>query len=570
MYLSSLRLWNFRKFGSNNDPINLEFPDLIVNFNPGLNALIGENDSGKSCIIDAIKIILDTHSSEWNKISDSDFHKNTSRLRIECRFDDFIVDEAKYFTEWLSMEGEGDKAKPFLRIMYDVTKNNDRVFPASVKAGMDEEGYTLNFAARELLKCTYLKPLRDAKNELMPRKGSRLSQILMGLEPFKNNKEKHYLINDVFNKFDVGINEYFTNKSIDNGNGKAIKVGLEKYLTNFFGDDKKPKFSINNKSLREILEILKLTLEDENLGLGSQNLLFMATEILNLNQVGRTCLNLGLIEELEAHLHPQAQLKIIQYLQNLAANSKIQLIITTHSPNIGSKLNLENLIICNGGKVFPMNVNSTKLEPKDYIFLEKFLDVTKSNLFFAKGVIFVEGWSEELLIPVLARGIGLDLTKKGVSIINVGGTAFLRYAKIFVRKDDKYPMDIPVAIITDKDKEITDVKATKYNYPPVKAFISPERTLEICLLKSSILGGQFKEIVNQVHKGTDGVEDFNAFVEDKLEKKTFNKTEVAYNLSHQLESYLQNEDKQKEINSQNSCDDTIYYLLEAIRYATGN
>jgi putative ATP-dependent endonuclease of OLD family len=54
MYISELKLWNFRKYGSDNS-FDLSKPDLLVPFNKGLNVLIGENDSGKTAIIDAIK-----------------------------------------------------------------------------------------------------------------------------------------------------------------------------------------------------------------------------------------------------------------------------------------------------------------------------------------------------------------------------------------------------------------------------------------------------------------------------------------------------------------------------------
>ena len=66
--------------------------------------------------------------------------------------------------------------------------------------------------------------------------------------------------------------------------------------------------------------------------------------------------------------------------------------------------------------------------------LERFLDSTKANLFFAKGVIFVEGDAENILMPVIAKIIGMPLEKYGVSIVNVGSLAFLRYANIFKRK----------------------------------------------------------------------------------------------------------------------------------------
>ena len=64
MYISSLKLWNFRKYGSPADVTEDTTPHLAVSFNKGLNVLIGENDSGKSAILDAIKLVLKTHAYE--------------------------------------------------------------------------------------------------------------------------------------------------------------------------------------------------------------------------------------------------------------------------------------------------------------------------------------------------------------------------------------------------------------------------------------------------------------------------------------------------------------------------
>lgn len=55
-----------------------------------MNILIGENDSGKSAIIDAIKLVLKTHAYEWIKVEESDFYSNGNQispiLRIEIEF----------------------------------------------------------------------------------------------------------------------------------------------------------------------------------------------------------------------------------------------------------------------------------------------------------------------------------------------------------------------------------------------------------------------------------------------------------------------------------------------------
>ena len=117
MYLKNIKLWNFRKFGDNGE-YDINKPNLSLNFTKGLNVLIGENDSGKTAIIDAIKIVLKTHAYEWIKIEHDDFFDNSNKFRIEILFEELNDDEAKHFTEWLTWNGTGENAQPTLKIFY--------------------------------------------------------------------------------------------------------------------------------------------------------------------------------------------------------------------------------------------------------------------------------------------------------------------------------------------------------------------------------------------------------------------------------------------------------------------
>ncbi len=123
-----------------------------------------------------------------------------------------------------------------------------------------------------------------------------------------------------------------------------------------------------------------------NLGLGSNNVLFMACELLLLG-AEEDSFPLLLIEEPEARLHPQRQLRLMQFLQKQAEEERengqqIQVIVTTHSPNLASAIKLANVVLLDSGKSSRLHANATKLDASDYRFLERFLDVTKTNLFF--------------------------------------------------------------------------------------------------------------------------------------------------------------------------------------------
>ncbi len=609
MFLSTLKLWCFRKFGSES-PFDIAAPNFTLQFTNGLNVIIGENDSGKTAIIDAIKLVLKTHSWEYIKVDNSDFYKDSERLRIEIILRGFLPEEAKNFTEWLAWEGEGAEAQPYLKLIYDVSRKGKLILPSDVKAGAENEGYLLNAEAREYLKCTFLKPLRDAENELVAKKNSRLSQILLGDTAFKEKGDDHELVK-VFNELNDEVIKYFKGepieiKDIDGRRnmvspqeGKAIKDKIDRYIQEFYSRSNESHFDVVTAGIKNILEKITLSLKgDANPGLGTLNRLFMAAELLHLNKSNWTGLRLGLIEELEAHLHPQAQMQVIEALQR---QTKIQLILTTHSPNLASKLKLEHLIICSNGKAFPMGPAYTKLDSDDYKFLEKFLDTTKANLFFAKGVILVEGWAEEILIPSIAKSIGIDLTEMGVSIVNVGNLAYQRYSSIFLRRQEP-AMNTPVSVVTDSDvREYNKNKDSEGNSiyvkrpsreysneleskirdlnskseANVKLFIAPSWTLEYSLFKSTSLSEKFVGIVKSIHPDSDWDNDFERELASKLIKRTLHKTEIAYALSNLIEedivAYKSGSIARRSINiDPDDTNDSINYLVKAIKYASSN
>lgn len=511
MIISELKIYNFRRFKSVDGA-----PGLKINFHKGLNALIGENDSGKTAVIDALKLVLLTQSNEYIRPVDEDFYKATngdacSEFKIDCTITEFTPNEAKNFIEYLTIKKNGTEVEYLLELHYRAWKEGHKIFQ-QLRVGDVDDGISIDGKARDLLKAVYLKPLRDAESEMSSGRSSRISQILLNHPVFKEKKEHKIL--DIFTEANKKIEDYFT----EDAEGKRILQTIRDNLESFNdrGQANNAELKTSNIQLKAILESLSLNAPELNPGLGELNLLFIAAELLLLKDDADGGMKLALIEELEAHLHPQAQLRLISYLQNEYNENDVQIIISTHSPILASKINLKNLILMKDGFGYDLAEGKTGLEKGDYLFLQRFLDSTKANLFFAKGIIMVEGDAENILIPVIADIIGYPLEKYGISIVNVGSTAFLRYSGIMVRRDGNI-IGIPVSVITDCDVRPYDVdpvtkekkfnekitesaqaekeKNEKYTSGSVRGFTSTRWTLEYCIAMSCLSDDFHKAIL---------------------------------------------------------------------------
>jgi len=461
MFLSNISVENFRCFGEGSERLELTL-------RKGLTALVGENDCGKSALIDALRFALGTTDQEWYRLEDSDFHTGADfpEIRIICRFEGLAGRDLRAFVEYLTHSTTPDGA-PCLIVNW-TAKNSGEIRKGrpyrriEVHAGKDAKGPTLPQEVRELLQATYLRPLRDAEQALSSGRGSRLAQVLRQAREIKAGEEHDEtkpLKDQNLSVSAIGklMHSLLQEQRVVTGTREEIDRRLADLTLQ--GDSLTSSIHVSGANakedvqLRELLEKLDLRLGgDGKRGLGSNNALFMACELLLLSQP-EDGLKLLLIEEPEAHLHAQRQLRVMKYLQEQAELRGIQVIVTTHSPNLASAVELQNMVMLRSARAFALASEHTLLDVSDYRFLQRFLDATKANLFFARGVLIVEGDAENILIPSLARLIGRDFTKHGVSIVNVGGVGLRRYARVFLRKDEANggALGVPVACVTDMD-----------------------------------------------------------------------------------------------------------------------
>lgn len=453
MYISSVSIENFRAFKEK----------TVFHFNPGVTVLIGENDCGKSTVIDAIRYVLGTTDQSWQRVELSDYYQENTdnEIHITITFSNLTVREKAAFLECLTYTKDEEILIINWSAKYMTNVKPHRTF-VSVNCGRNADVAAPSAEARELLRVTYLKPLRDAQAQMRSGRGSRLAQILSSI-PDLNLGEREYKegiditslsLAGIFDLSNQLLAEHKVIKAVNKGIGDILNTEL--MLNN---DAVKTQITVagdgntDEKKIYSLLEKLDLNIQKDsvsnygNVGLGTSNLMSMACEML-LNQDNNELSTFMLIEEPEAHIHAQRQLKLIQSMQKKGENQ--QVIMTTHSPLLASVVELNNLLLIQNRKAFSMREGETMLDPSDYKFLERYLDATKANLFFAKGVIIVEGPGEALLLPTLAQLVNRNLTDYGISIVDVKSTGLRRYARIFQRKEGD-EINIPVSCITDRD-----------------------------------------------------------------------------------------------------------------------
>jgi len=553
MFLKKIAIKNFRCL-----------KNLTLDFHKGVNILIGENNSGKTAIIDALRICF-SYGNQYRDIfvTPNDFYIDTSDPTFELKDIEFdlvfeIVNDEKagIFYDMLSVGADGKKelqlhSRYFINEKRGIKKVKNKIW------GGDNEGQSVVSDVLELIYAVYLGPLRDAVQSLRPVRGNILGDLYSNIEQ-DSDKQQHLagkvhnlLQNDtdwrsLINTGKDAVNEHIKKTSIL---GKQYSVEIEFLPFEFrrILDTLRIQIPIYNE-LPEGTTVVRKYFNLIEYGLGYNNLIYMAVVLGNLTrrkEVETDAYISLLLEEPEAHLHPQLQNILFAYLNEI--NDKgIQIFITSHSPTITAKARLDSLIVLQNqdNSIYSLPLINSNLDENNRKYLHKFLDVTKSQLFFSNGVILVEGISEALLLPVFSKNMGenYDLEKNGIEIVNINGVAFEHFGKLFNSELPEKALRCRCAIITDNDidRETEDIasrarKAKELEKNNLKVELA-EETFEFELFKSgnkdvllSIFSEMHPRAAQKISEGNSLEEHARNFVDKVTSNKA--KSELAHRLS---------------------------------------
>ena len=490
MWLRELEIHNFRKIDA-----------LKVGFPRGLTVLVGENNSGKTTIIDALRLIFfSSRDFDSLRITEDDFRAETEHAPIEisCRFTELDDEDEVHFQECLVDVGDGKfEMQVNARVEFNEMTNR-----CTVKMwGGETEGGSLPSNHYDRLAAIYLQPLRDPERGLRPGQHSQVSRLIDSLTP-DDQRTDFETIAEEANANIRNLGPVKDARSDINSQMKAIAGSELTQNTELIFTD--PTFRRIVAGLQPEIEGLPFALN----GLGYNNLVFTSMTLGTLRRSPQFSFRSILVEEPEAHLHPQLQVLLLKHLANVANNhegNEVQVIASSHSPILASQAPIDSIVSVHevDSKVSAVSVSSISIDHKIKKKLQRYLDATRGELFFARRILMVEGIAEALLVPVLAQFAGANLKESAVTILNADGINFNAFIPLFGTQ----LLRTPVVILTDGDaKEIggepsataLSLKSRAVDIPNLNVEMS-EVTFEHELARSETLLPQMVAALKELH-----------------------------------------------------------------------
>ncbi|RRD75278.1 DUF2813 domain-containing protein [Alloprevotella sp. OH1205_COT-284] len=503
MYIKEIKILNFRNF-----------KDASIPFHEGVNVIIGHNNTGKSNLLRAMGLVLGYSNGHRLGTSDLFYETNVAMLqqqspRIQITLvlrrsegealdsaemglfssmmtDPALSEEAELRYEFKLTDAQEDNYKADVanantakEIWKIIDHDYIRLYRSSRSGGNQAAGISVNDALGQI-DFQFLDAIRDVSHDLYAGYNPLLRDVLNFFIDYSVKNDPTNTEDEIKEQLKARRDNFVQQSSplmqtlqerLQDGKNVFLKYALDTGAT-FNGAV--PDFDgevTENEMFAVLRMIIKYAVGIEvpatYNGLGYNNLIYMSLLLAKMQADGSVTymkrnakvLSFLAVEECEAHLHPAMQYKFLKFLQDNKSNGHVrQIFMTSHSTQIASAVKLDDLICLTSPELGQINVGYPRvIYQKNNIddvvsrqYVQRFLDATKADMFFANRLIFVEGIAEELLLPVFARYLNKNLTDEHVLVINMGGRYFNHFLKLF-DTNNPYTINKKIVCLTDID-----------------------------------------------------------------------------------------------------------------------
>lgn len=453
MNITKVHIENFKTFKGS----------FKLTLNSGINILVGDNETGKSTIIEAIHLALSgLHNGRYfrNELSQYVFNNEVIQEYIQGLEEGNTAQSLPHILIEIFIEGED-----IAEIEGDGNSEKSKSSGFSLKVAFDEK-YREHY--EKLVSLGEIKTLPIEYYDVAWSSFARDEGITPRTIPIKSA-----LIDSSSNKYQNGSDIYISRivkEFLDTSEVVEISQAHRKMKEFFMGQeaiqkinekiktaskisDKKVELSVELSSKNAWENSLMTYLEDvpfHYIGKGEQ--CFVKTKLALGHKKAKEA-NIILLEEPENHL---SYSKLNQLISDIKQDSgEKQILVSTHSSFVANKLGLEHLILLNDKKTVRLN----ELSEDTQKFFEKLSGYDTLRLMLCNKAILVEGDSDELVVQkaFMVNNGGKLPIEKGVDVISVG-TSFLRFLEIAEKIGAK------ATVVTDNDGNVDALKKKYENY----------------------------------------------------------------------------------------------------------